>query len=104
MRRISFWFRYSIVEKAEIIAFFFENSECANRTTELFNQGYVNKHVNRKYVLHVVAKFKETRCMINKKRNAERSVRNQVEVAALICCGSYAANEYGEYGAIGCRI
>jgi len=42
---------YSIAERFEMIALFFGNNECANRTAELFNQEHGNKRVNCKYVL-----------------------------------------------------
>lgn len=50
---------YSIAERIEIIEIVYENSRCANKTTQVFNQ-HQNKHVNRKHVLDLMNKFWET--------------------------------------------
>lgn len=75
---------YSTAERVEIIEIFFGNNQCANRTAEIFNERHENSNVHRKYVLELVAKFRETGSVANKKRNIEDPIRNQaIEVAVL---------------------
>ena len=75
---------YSIAERVEIIALFFSNNESANVTANIFNERHPGKNSNRKYILELVAKFRETGSVHNRRRQAERPVRNEaVEVAVL---------------------
>lgn len=59
---------YSIAERVLIIELYYENGRCANVTARLFNDQNRDKHVNRKYVLELVAKFRETGSLANRKR------------------------------------
>lgn len=75
---------YSIQERVEIIEYYLKNNECANTASRLFNEQYPNKNVNRKYVLELMSKFRQTGSVANKKRQIENPVRNEaVEVAVL---------------------
>ena len=75
---------HTIAERVEIIEIFFGNNQCANRTVELFNELHENSRVQRKYVLELVSKFRETGSVANRKRNIENPVRNEgTEVAIL---------------------
>lgn len=75
---------YSIAERVELISIFFANGESAFKTAEIFNQRHPDKHVNRKYVLELVHKFRETGSVANKKRDIANPVVNEaVEVAVL---------------------
>lgn len=64
---------YLITGRAAIIALFYGNNQCTNRTAEVFNQQHLNNHVNRKYILQLVAKFQKTGTVGNKKRHSERN-------------------------------
>ncbi|CAH1993667.1 unnamed protein product [Acanthoscelides obtectus] len=44
---------------------------------EIFNERVENSNVHRKYVLELVAKFRETGSVANKKRNIENPLRNE---------------------------
>ncbi|CAH1986618.1 unnamed protein product [Acanthoscelides obtectus] len=44
-------------------------------TAEIFNERHENSNVHRKYVLELVAKFRETGSVANKKRNIENPIR-----------------------------
>lgn len=65
---------YTTTERVEITELFFSNNQCAGVTTELFNQLDAQKHFNRTYVLELMAKFRETGSVLNKIREAQRSV------------------------------
>lgn len=73
-----------IAERVQIIELFFGNNSCANTAVQLFNQQHPNNNVDRRYVLELVRKFRQTGAVTNKKRDNERPVRNEaVEVAVL---------------------
>lgn len=75
---------YSIPERVEIIALFFKNNECGNRVAELFNQRHPDKHASGKIVRELVAKFRETGSVCNKKRQLQNPVLNEpTEIAVL---------------------
>lgn len=75
---------YSTAERVEIIEIFFGNNQCSNRTAQIFNERHENSNVHRKYVLELVAKFRETGSVANKKRNIENPIRNEaIEVGVL---------------------
>lgn len=69
-----------------MIVLFFKNGERGNRAAKLFNQEHPDKHVERKYVLELVTKFKETGSVANKKRDPQRElpVRNEATVVGLL--------------------
>jgi len=75
---------YSIAERVEIVELYFINNQCARRTATVFNYQHVNKHVHHSYILELIAKFRQTGSVANKKRNMENPVRNEAtEVAVL---------------------
>lgn len=75
---------YTLQERIEIVELFFANNQNAFRTAELFNEREENRNVQRKYVIELIRKFRETGSVANKKRNVEKPVRNEaVEVAVL---------------------
>ena len=75
---------YSIPERVEIIELFFKNNECGNRVAELFNQLHPDKQASGKIVRELVAKFRETGSVCNKKRQFENPVLDEpMEIAVL---------------------
>lgn len=75
---------YSIAERVEIIELFFKNNECGNRVADLFNQRHPEKHLSGKIVRELVAKFRETGSVHNKKRNIENAgFHEAMEIAVL---------------------
>jgi len=75
---------YSIEERVEIIELYFINNQCARVTATLFNDRHPDRHVHHGYILELVAKFRQTGSVANKKRIIENPVRNEtVEVAVL---------------------
>ena len=75
---------YSIAERVEIIEFFFKNNECGNQVAELFNQRHADKNVSGKIVREMVAKFRETGSVHNKKRQLINPVLNEpTEITVL---------------------
>lgn len=80
---------YSVEERVEIITLFFKNDDCAHRTANLFNERHPNRNINRKYILELVAKFRETGSVANKKRDFQgefplRNEANEIEVLGQI--------------------
>lgn len=76
---------YSTAERVSIIELYYENGRCANITAQLFNELNPDKHVNRKYVIELVAKFRERGSLANRKRIAPNQVvgNEAMEVAVL---------------------
>lgn len=75
---------YSIEERTEIIATYYRNNDCANASARIFNNNHPEKNVSYQYVQQLVAKFQTTGSIHNKKREANRPVRNEaIEVAVL---------------------
>lgn len=83
---------YSLEEKVELIALFFKNDECYNRAANLFNELHPNKFVSRKYVSEVVAKFRQTGSVVNKKRDTEREFPVRNEATAIEVLGQITAD------------
>lgn len=75
---------YTLQERIQIVELFFLNNQNALRTAELFNERGENRNVQRKYVLELIAKFRETGSVANKKRNVQRPVRNEVTQVAVL--------------------
>ncbi|KAL1488239.1 hypothetical protein ABEB36_015194 [Hypothenemus hampei] len=59
-----------------MIEHYFKNDECGNRTSDLFNQWYADRHVSGKIIRELVVKFGETGFVENKKRRTENPVFN----------------------------
>lgn len=75
---------YTIPERVEMIELYFKNNECGARAANLFNQRHADKHVSGKIVRELVAKFRESGSVKNKKRQGENPVLNEpVELAVL---------------------
>ena len=75
---------YSLAEKVEIIELYFKNNECGNRVAQIFNERHPDKHLYGKIVRELVAKFRETGSVMNKKRQRENPVVNEaMEVFVL---------------------
>ncbi|XP_066149124.1 uncharacterized protein [Euwallacea fornicatus] len=73
---------YSVAEKVEIIELYFINNQCARVTATLFNERHADRYIHLGSILQLVAKFRETGSVTNKKRNIKNPVRNEaVQVA-----------------------
>ncbi|CAH2013085.1 unnamed protein product, partial [Acanthoscelides obtectus] len=55
----------------------FERMQMCINLPEIFNERRENSNVHRKYVLELIAKFRETGSGANKKRNIENPIRNE---------------------------
>lgn len=75
---------YTLQERVEIISLFFRSNDCARAAALSYNELHLNAHLSHTYVLQLVAKFRETGSVLNKKRIVENPVRNEaIEVAVL---------------------
>ncbi|CAH1986436.1 unnamed protein product [Acanthoscelides obtectus] len=59
--------------------------QVTKKTAEIFNERHENSNVHRKYVLELVAKFRETGSVANKKRNIENPIRNEAIEVRTVC-------------------
>lgn len=75
---------YSLAERVEIIELYLKNNECGNRVAQIFNERHPGKLLSGKIVRELVAKFRETGSVMNKKRQMENPVVNEaMEVFVL---------------------
>ncbi|CAG9768566.1 unnamed protein product [Ceutorhynchus assimilis] len=75
---------YSIAERVEIIELYFINNQCARVTVTLFNERHAERNVHHGYVLELVAKFRQTGSVTNRKRNIENPINgNEKEKCKL---------------------
>ncbi|CAH2016536.1 unnamed protein product [Acanthoscelides obtectus] len=71
----------AILERYEEAA---KNEDHYLLTAEILNERHENSNVHRKYVQELVAKFRETESVANKKRKIENPIRNEaIEVGVL---------------------
>lgn len=75
---------YSLAERVEIVELYFKNNDCGNQVAQIFNERHPDKHLSGKIVRELVAKFRETGSVMNKKRQSAHPVVNEpIEVLVL---------------------
>lgn len=75
---------YTIPETEEIIELYYKNNESGVRAANLSKQRYASTHISDKVIRELVAKFRETSCILNKKSHDENSVLNEPAELAVM--------------------
>lgn len=76
-------------QRVEIIFMYGECRRSARQTAAMFNERYPGMNLNHKYVLELVAKFRETGSVANKKRSNPRVLNEEAQIEVL---GTIVAN------------